>query len=111
MDYPILDAVPDADRRAVLGAARRRRFARNEVILHEGDPGDSLHLPAKGHVAIRVTTPLGDAATVRILRPKTMPSFISREDGSRLSIENGWRSRARTARLCALRGASSVTRV
>jgi CRP-like cAMP-binding protein len=49
--------------------ARRRRFARNEVIFHEGDPGDTLHLVAKGHVAIRVTTPLGDVATVRVLRP------------------------------------------
>jgi CRP/FNR family transcriptional regulator, cyclic AMP receptor protein len=48
--------------------ARRRRFARNEVIFHEGDPGDMLHLLAKGHVAIRVTTPLGDVATVRVIK-------------------------------------------
>jgi len=69
MEFPILAVLPEAERRAVLGAARRRRFARNEVIFHEGDPGDSLHLVAKGHVAIRVTTPLGDVATVRVLRP------------------------------------------
>ena len=49
-------------------AVRRRRFARNEVIFHDGDPGDTLHLLAKGHVAIRVTTPLGDVATVRVLK-------------------------------------------
>ena len=59
----------DDQRRAFLASARRRRFARNEVVFHEGDPGDSLHLVAKGHLAIRVTTPMGDVATVRVVRP------------------------------------------
>ena len=27
----------------VASALRRRRFRRNEVIFHQGDPGDSLH--------------------------------------------------------------------
>ena len=39
------------------------------MIFHEGDPGDTLHLIARGHVAIRVTTPLGDIATLRVLEP------------------------------------------
>jgi CRP/FNR family cyclic AMP-dependent transcriptional regulator len=68
MDWPILSVLSDDDRRALLSVARRRKFARNEVIFHEGDPGDTLHLVNKGHVAIRVTTPLGDVATVRVLR-------------------------------------------
>jgi CRP-like cAMP-binding protein len=69
VDWPILSVLSDEDRRALLTTARRRRFARNEVIFHEGDPGETLHLVDKGHVAIRVTTPLGDVATVRVLRP------------------------------------------
>jgi CRP-like cAMP-binding protein len=69
MDWPILSVLSDADQRALLSTARRRRFARNEVIFHEGDPGETLHLVSKGHVAVRVTTPLGDVATVRVLRP------------------------------------------
>jgi CRP-like cAMP-binding protein len=68
MDWPILNVLSDDERRALLSVARRRKFARGEVIFHEGDPGDTLHLVAKGHVAIRVTTPLGDVATVRVLR-------------------------------------------
>jgi len=68
MDWPILNVLSDDERRALMSVARRRKFARNEVIFHEGDPGDTLHLVAKGHVAIRVTTPLGDVATVRVLR-------------------------------------------
>jgi CRP/FNR family cyclic AMP-dependent transcriptional regulator len=66
--YPLLEGLDETDQRSILIKARRRRFARNEVIFHEGDPGDSLHLVARGHVAIRIHTPLGDVATVRIVR-------------------------------------------
>jgi CRP-like cAMP-binding protein len=53
----------------VLWAARRRSFDRGEVVFHEGDPGDSLHLIEKGRFVIRVTTPMGDRATLAILGP------------------------------------------
>jgi CRP-like cAMP-binding protein len=69
MGLSLLDMLNDDERRAVLAAARRRRFKRNEVVFHDGDPGDTLHLIAKGHFAIRITTPLGDVATLRILGP------------------------------------------
>ncbi len=65
----LLDVLDDDDRRTVLAAARRRRFARNEVVFHDADPGDSLHLIVKGHFAIRITTPMGDVATLRVLGP------------------------------------------
>lgn len=68
MKWPLLDVLSEDDRRQLLTRARRRRFARNEVIFHEGDPGDSLHLMAGGHVALRIHTPLGDVATARIVR-------------------------------------------
>jgi CRP-like cAMP-binding protein len=65
----ILELLPDDERRRVLAAAPRRKFARGEVVFHEGDPGDALHVIAKGHVAVRATTPLGDVATFRVLGP------------------------------------------
>src|SRR5256885_8893412 len=68
-DWPLLRSLSEEDRRRVLSAARRRRFARREVLFHEGDPGDTLHLIDKGRVAIRITTPLGDTATVGVLGP------------------------------------------
>ena len=64
---PLLDGLSDAQRRAVLSRARRRRFRRREVIFHAGDPGDAVHLVVSGHVGLRITTPLGDAAMVRVL--------------------------------------------
>ncbi len=69
MDWPLLDGIPEEPRRRVLAAGRLRRFARGEVIFHEADPGDSLHLIAKGRVAIRVTTPVGEVATLAVLGP------------------------------------------
>jgi CRP/FNR family cyclic AMP-dependent transcriptional regulator len=69
VDWVMLRALSAEDRQRVLQAARRRRFARGEVLFHEGDPGDSLHLVTKGRVAVRVTTPLGDVATLTVLGP------------------------------------------
>ena len=63
----LLDTLNEADRREVLSACRRRKFARGEVVFHEGDPGDTLHLIAKGHVAVRTITPAGDQALIRVL--------------------------------------------
>lgn len=65
----MLELLDEDDRRTVLAAARRRRFKRNEVVFHDGDPGDTLHLIVQGHFAVRITTPLGDVATLRVLGP------------------------------------------
>ncbi len=65
----LLDGLSDEERRAVLSTARRRKFAKGEVICHEGDPGDSVHIIDRGHVVMRVTTPLGDTATLLVSGP------------------------------------------
>jgi CRP-like cAMP-binding protein len=62
----LFDLVPEPERRELLAASRRRRFARNEVIFHEGDPGNSLFVIERGRIGIRVTTPLGDVATLGV---------------------------------------------
>jgi len=67
MDWPILNGLPDDLKRRVLASGRLRRFGRGEVVFHEGDPADTLHLIAKGRIAVRVSTALGDAATLRVL--------------------------------------------
>jgi CRP/FNR family transcriptional regulator, cyclic AMP receptor protein len=69
MRWRLLDGLPEEELRRVLAMARRRRFARNEVVFHRGDPADSLHLIAKGRFAVRIVTPLGDTAILSILGP------------------------------------------
>jgi len=56
------------DERELRSACRRRRYSRNEVIFHEGDPAGALHLIDAGHVAIRLTNALGDVAIVDVLQ-------------------------------------------
>ena len=69
MEWALLRPMADEERREVLSLARRRRFKRGEIVFHEGDPGDTLHLIDRGHVAMRVTTPLGDVATLMVEGP------------------------------------------
>jgi CRP/FNR family transcriptional regulator, cyclic AMP receptor protein len=66
VSWSILEGLPDDDRRRVLGATRRRRFGRRETLFHEGDLGETVHLIDRGRVAVRVTTPLGDIATLNV---------------------------------------------
>jgi CRP-like cAMP-binding protein len=65
----LLEGVPPEETREVLKIARRRRFARNEVVFHRDDPGDSLHLIQKGRFSVQVMTPLGNVATIAVRGP------------------------------------------
>ena len=69
MEWQLLADVPDEALRAVLTIARRRTFAKNEIVFHRGDPADSLHLIVKGRFAVRIATPLGDTVTLSVRGP------------------------------------------
>jgi CRP/FNR family cyclic AMP-dependent transcriptional regulator len=57
------DALADIARRL-----RRRRFRRGEVIFHQGDPGDALHLVGSGAIKIVLPSEHGDEAIIATLR-------------------------------------------
>ena len=59
----------EKDVRRVLGIARRRTFKRGEVVVHEGDPADSLHLVVSGRFAVQRTTRLGEDALIAVHGP------------------------------------------
>lgn len=65
--WALLRGIPEPEVEELLASAERRRFRRDEVIFHEGDPAGSVHLIQSGRVAIRSTTPVGDVATVHVL--------------------------------------------
>jgi CRP/FNR family transcriptional regulator, cyclic AMP receptor protein len=86
MDWPLLDGLDEVIRRDVLAQARRRRFNKRDILFHEGDPSDGMHLVESGWVAVRLTTPLGDVVTSAVLgsgEPLGEQSLI--EDGGRRS--------------------------
>ena len=61
--------LPEPEFRRLVAIAQRRRFARNEVVFHRGDPADTLHLIVRGRFAARVETAVGDAVTVSVHGP------------------------------------------
>jgi CRP/FNR family transcriptional regulator, cyclic AMP receptor protein len=65
----VLFAKADADTlHALAEGLRRRRYRRNEVIFHQGDPGDTLHIVAAGAVKIVLPSPEGEEAIIATLR-------------------------------------------
>jgi CRP/FNR family transcriptional regulator, cyclic AMP receptor protein len=69
VDWELLAGVPEGDSRRFLSIARRRKFSRGEVVFHEGDPGDALHLIAKGRFAVRAGTAMGDSTMISVVGP------------------------------------------
>ena len=69
MSWRLFDSVPADELREVIAIARRRAFARGEVVFHDGDPSDSLHLVVKGRFAVKVVTPRADVAVLWVCGP------------------------------------------
>ena len=63
-------------------AMTRRRFRRNEVIFHQGDPGDSLHVVATGAVKIVLPSPDGEEAIIATLRTGDFFGELALLDGA-----------------------------
>jgi CRP-like cAMP-binding protein len=69
VQWRLLADVPTEELQQVLMIARRRTFDRGEIVFHEGDPADSLHLVVSGRFAARIRTPLGDTTLLAIYGP------------------------------------------
>jgi len=66
MEWELFESVPPEDLQRVLAVARRRRFERGEVVFHQDDLAESLHLVTAGRFAITRRTALGEEALVSI---------------------------------------------
>ena len=67
----------------LLSIARRRTFARGEVVFHRDDPADSLHLVVRGRFGARVLTPLGDSVLIDVLGPGQSFGELARRTSSK----------------------------
>lgn len=67
---------------SIASGLRRRRFRRNEVIFHQGDPGDSLHIVASGAVKIVLPSAEGEEAIIATLRPGDFFGELALLDGA-----------------------------
>ena len=69
MEWPMLEGLASGEIEQVLALGRRRRFARREVVWHEGDRADTMHLIRSGRMAVRAMTSLGEVVTVIVFGP------------------------------------------
>ena len=69
MEWRLLEGVSPDDVRQLVAIAERRTYQRGQVVFHDDDPADALHLVSRGHFAVRTTTPSGDTALVAIVGP------------------------------------------
>lgn len=69
MKWSLLETLDEGEASAVLAAAIPRSFAKDEAVFNIGDKADSVHLVVEGHLAVRVSTPDGDLATLNIVGP------------------------------------------
>jgi CRP/FNR family cyclic AMP-dependent transcriptional regulator len=68
--------------KVLAGAMVRRRFRRNEVIFHQGDPGEALHVVAIGAVKIVLPSSEGDEAIIATLLPGDFFGELALLDGA-----------------------------
>ena len=73
----LLDAIGTEERSALLRVAVRRKFARGEVVFHEGDPGESLHIVVKGVFVARSSSTMGHVLAINVFRPGSVFGELS----------------------------------
>ncbi len=66
---PLFHGIDEDELTRIAHTMNRRRFRRDEVIFHEGDPGDSLHVVVEGRVKITRESAEGEEAIVAVLSP------------------------------------------
>jgi CRP/FNR family transcriptional regulator, cyclic AMP receptor protein len=64
----LMDLLTESERADLLRSTVVRRYGRNEVVFHEGDTGDALHLVERGLFVARSSDTLGHVLTVNVFR-------------------------------------------
>ena len=85
MEWPLFADVDERHVRDVLDIARRRNFGSGEIVFHQGDPADTLHLIRSGRVAVRLDAGRGESVIAAVLGPGEMFGELALldEDASR----------------------------
>ncbi len=79
---PLFTGAEAEDLQDVVRHVRHRRFRRGEVIFHEGDPGDALHVVTSGAVKIVLSSDEGEEAIIATLHPGDFFGELSLLDGA-----------------------------
>ena len=64
-----VDSLSPADRSRVLEAMSSMQFAKNQVVFHQGDLGQTLHIVNRGHFIVHSISRSGDRTALVVLGP------------------------------------------
>jgi CRP-like cAMP-binding protein len=78
----LFERADDASLVVVAQQLRRRRFRRGEVIFHQGDPGDALHLVRSGAIKIVLPSAEGEEAIIATLQSGDFFGELALLDGA-----------------------------
>jgi len=67
VEWRLLAGVSAEDVSRLVAVAQRRTFRRGQVVFHDDDRADALHLVVSGHFAVRVTIPTGEAVLLAVV--------------------------------------------
>jgi len=62
-----LGSLPPHEAEWILVDARRRRFQRSDIVFHEGDAGDTIHVVTSGRFGVQTGTADGDRVMLQIV--------------------------------------------
>jgi CRP-like cAMP-binding protein len=69
VEWRLLSGVSADDVRRLVAVARRQTYRRGQVVFHDEDAADALHLVVEGHFAVRITLPTGETVLLAIIGP------------------------------------------
>jgi len=69
------------ERRALLALLRHRHYRRGEVVFHQGDPGETLHLVRQGHLKVVIPGETGEETVLTIVGPGEFFGELALLDG------------------------------
>jgi CRP/FNR family cyclic AMP-dependent transcriptional regulator len=79
---PLFQGIEPDELTRIAQTMARRRYRRHEVIFHEGDPGDSLHVLVAGRVKIMRQSVEGEEAIIVTLGPGETFGELALLDGA-----------------------------
>jgi len=79
---PLFHGLGPDDLATLAAGVRTRRYRRGEVIFHQGDPGDGLHIVLAGRVKISSPSETGVEAILATLRPGEFFGALALLDGA-----------------------------
>jgi CRP/FNR family transcriptional regulator/CRP/FNR family cyclic AMP-dependent transcriptional regulator len=77
----VLHGLSQEELERLASTMRRRSYRRGEVVFHQGDPGESLHVVCHGTLKVVITGDNGDEAVLAILGPSDVFGEMALLDG------------------------------